>query len=123
MLPDESKNEMDKIARLRQHLHAGGSTRLHEAAEACGLSNSELARWLADGRLRHSSDSGPVDTVLRCSVCGQSSRHDLCDECRGRLIAAGNSHSPKDGWRRSESAGAPPASSGLHSRGRVLKRR
>jgi hypothetical protein len=128
MLADESKDEVDKIARLRRHLHAGGSTRLHEAAQACGLSNSELERWLADGRLRYSADTGPVASVLRCSVCNQASRHDLCDECRGRLIAAGNSHSPKDGWRRSESAGVPapapaPPSAGLHARGRVLERR
>ena len=123
MLPDESKDEMHKIARLRQHLHAGGSTRLHEAAQACGLANSELERWLAEGRLRHSSDSGPVASAARCAVCGQGSRHDLCDECRGRLIAAGNSHSPTDGWRRSESASAPAVTKGLHSRGRVLKRR
>lgn len=123
MLDDLTRDEMEKLARLRCHLQDGGTARLHEAAIACGISSVEIDRWLQEGRVRQVNDGARAETAGRCSVCGQGSERDLCDECRARLLTGVRDDNPSGGSRRHESAadiagGASSARGGASACGR-----
>ncbi len=87
-MDEPTPEDIAELARLRRHLHEGGSARLPEAAAACGLRISALVRWLADGRLRRVAPTTGT-APLACVVCTNAAPRDLCDGCRRRLVAAG----------------------------------
>ena len=88
-MDEPTPEDIAGLARLRRHLREGGSARLPEAAAACGLRISALARWLSDGRLRRVAPAAAT-TRVACVVCTNAAPHDLCDGCRRRLVAAGD---------------------------------